>query len=145
MAAFLGGVLGGLVCGLVVSGLVALFGPRVAERLLKQQVAYLEARLKENVLEVALGKVGAFLDQSERIGQVVKRVAEIAQLLLRRDPVQAPPTPEPGNTAQALRELLVAAMASATKPVPPAPPPSPAPPASTPVVMTVTATGPAVS
>jgi hypothetical protein len=69
LAAFLGGLVGGVVCGLVLGALLAVFGPPIAERLLHKQVTFLEARLKENILEVAFGRIGAFLDQSERIGR----------------------------------------------------------------------------
>ena len=77
-------------------------------------MTFLEARLKENILEVAFGRIGAFLDQSERIGQVVKRVAEIAQLLLKRGPPEAPAPPVSGAGAAAqevLRDLVAAALA----------------------------------
>jgi hypothetical protein len=90
LAAFVGGILGGIATGLVISLALVLFGRRVAERLLRQQVSYLEARFKESVLDVVLGRVASFLDQGERIGQIVKRVAEILQLLLRRGAVDLP-------------------------------------------------------
>jgi len=81
---FVGGALGGVASGLVISLFLALFGRRVAERLLHQQVSYLETRFKENFLEAMLGRIASFLDQGERIGQIVKRVVEVVQLLLRR-------------------------------------------------------------
>jgi hypothetical protein len=83
LAAFVGGVLGGIATGLVISLALVLFGRRVADDLLHRQVGYLEARFKENVLDVVLGRIASFLDQGERIGQIVKRVAEILQLLHR--------------------------------------------------------------
>jgi hypothetical protein len=90
IAAFVGGVLGGIASGLVITLAVVLFGRRAADDLLRRQVAYLEARFKENVLDVVLGRIASFLDQGERIGQIVKRVAEILQLLLRRGAVDLP-------------------------------------------------------
>ena len=66
LAAFLGGLVGGVVSGLVLGAVIAVFGPPIAERLLHKQVTFLEARLKENILEVAFGWVGAFLDQITR-------------------------------------------------------------------------------
>jgi hypothetical protein len=90
LAAFVAGVLGGIASGLVISLSLALFGRRVAEGLLDQQVSDLEARFKENVLDVVFGRIASFLDQGERIGQIVKRVAEILQLLLHRGAVDVP-------------------------------------------------------
>jgi hypothetical protein len=90
LAALAGGVLGGIASGLVISLLLALFGRRVAEDLLQQQVSSLETRFKEKVLDVVLGRIASFLDQGERIGQIVKRVVEILQLLVRRDAVDGP-------------------------------------------------------
>jgi hypothetical protein len=90
LAAFVGGVLGGIATGLVISLALVLFGRRVADDLLHRQVGYLEARFKENVLDVVLGRIASFLDQGERIGQIVKRVAEILQLLLHRGAVDVP-------------------------------------------------------
>lgn len=128
LAAFLGGLVGGVVCGLVLGAVLAVFGPPIAERLLHKQVTFLEARLKENILEVALGRVGAFLDQSERIGQVVKRVAEIAQLLLKRGPPEAPaPAPAASGAGAVAQEVLrdLVAAALAVKPASAAPGPVP--------------------
>jgi hypothetical protein len=90
LAALAGGVLGGIASGLVISLLLALFGRRVAEDLLQQHVSSLETRFKEKVLDVVLGRIASFLDQGERIGQIVKRVVEILQLLVRRDAVDGP-------------------------------------------------------
>lgn len=90
LAAFVGGVLGGIASGLVISLALALFGRRVADDLLREQVSYLETRFKEKVLDVVLGRIASFLDQGERIGQIVKRVVEILQLLVRRGAVDGP-------------------------------------------------------
>jgi hypothetical protein len=100
LVAFVGGVLGGIASGLVISLALVLFGRRVAEGLLHQQVSYLETRFKENVLEVVLGRIASFLDQGERIGQIVKRVAEILQLLLRRGAVDVPAALDAAGLAQ---------------------------------------------
>ena len=100
LVAFVGGVLGGIASGLVISLALVLFGRRVAEGLLRQQVSYLETRFKENVLEVVLGRIASFLDQGERIGQIVKRVAEILQLLLRRGAVDVPAALDAAGLAQ---------------------------------------------
>jgi len=100
LAAFVGGVLGGIASGLVISLSLALFGRRVAEDLLNQQVSYLETRFKESVLDVVLGRIASFLDQGERIGQIVKRVAEILQLLLRRGAVEGPAALDAAGLAQ---------------------------------------------
>src|SRR5689334_226442 len=110
LAAVVGGVLGGIASGLVISLALVLFGRRVAEGLLHQQVSTLEARFKESVLDVVLGRIASFLDQGERIGQIVKRVVEILQLLLRRDAVDVAaaldaaglaqrPVPTPGSAS----------------------------------------------
>jgi len=90
LTALFAGALGGMATGLVIGLTVVLFGRRIAEGLLEQQVTHLEARFKENVLDVLLGRVATFLDQGERIGQIVKRVVEIGQLLLRRGPAEDP-------------------------------------------------------
>ena len=108
LATFVAGVLGGIASGLVISLSLALFGRRFAEGLLDQQVSDLEARFKKNVLDVVIGRIASFLDQGERIGQIVKRVAEILQLLLHRGAVDVPaaldgtglapkPVPVPAN------------------------------------------------
>ena len=100
LAAFVGGVLGGIASGLVISLALVLFGRRVAEELLHQQVSYLETRFKENVVDMVLGRIASFLDQGERIGQIVKRVAEILQLLLHRDAVDVPAALDAAGLAQ---------------------------------------------
>ena len=89
LAAFVGGVLGGIASGLIISLSLALFGRRVAKDLIHQEVSNLEVRFKETILDVTLGRIASFLDQSERIGQIAKRVVEILQLLLRRGPVES--------------------------------------------------------
>jgi hypothetical protein len=91
LTVIVGGALGGIASGLVISLFLALFGRRVAESLLHQQVAYLETRFKENVLEVMLGRIASFLDQGERISQIVKKVVEVVQLLVRRGKDDPPP------------------------------------------------------
>jgi len=105
---FVGGILGGLVSGLVIGVVLALFGRRIADGVLRQQVSYLETRLKETILDIGLGRIAAFLDQSERIGQIVKRVVEILQLVLRHATSEAPvaalptkpvPVPVPASAA----------------------------------------------
>ena len=106
LAVFVGGVLGGIASGLVISLLLALFGPRVVERLLDQQVSDLETRFKKNVVDVVLGRIASFLDQGERIGQIVKRVVEIVQLLLRRGAVESPAVLDAvGLAQQGLRDI----------------------------------------
>jgi hypothetical protein len=84
LAVFLGGLLGGIASGLVISLALVVFGRGYAERLLEQQVCDLETRFKQNILEAVFGRIASILDQGERIGQIVKRVVEIAQLVLRR-------------------------------------------------------------
>lgn len=127
LAAFLGGLVGGVASGLVLGAVLAVFGPPIAERLLHKQVTFLEARLKENILEVAFGRIGAFLDQSERIGQVVKRVVEIIQLLFKRTPLEQPAPPSGAGAAaqEVLRDLVAAALATKPPAASPAPAPSP--------------------
>jgi hypothetical protein len=90
LEAVVGGVIGGIASGLVISAMLALFGRRVAEGLLHQQVAYLESRFKDHILDVMLGRIASFLDQGERIGQIVRRAVEIVQLLLRHGAAEAP-------------------------------------------------------
>ena len=117
LTALVGGVLGGIACGLVISLLLVLFGRRAAEDLLHKQVAYLETRFKENVLDVVLGRIASFLDQSERIGQIVKRVVEILQLLLRRGAVEGPAALDAiGLAQQGLRDVAALASKPATAP-----------------------------
>jgi hypothetical protein len=106
------GALGGIASGLVISLLLVLFGRRVAESLLHQQVGYLETRFRESVLEVVLTRIGSFLDQGERIGQIVKKVVEVVQLLLRRGTVEVP-LDAVGIAEQGLRDIA----ALAAKPV----------------------------
>jgi len=111
VAALAGGILGGIASGLVLSASVALFGRRMAAGVLHQQVADLEARFRENVVDVVLGRIASFLDQGERIGQIVKRVLEIVQLLLHRGAASGPAAVEAVTLAQqGLRD--VAAVAS---------------------------------
>jgi tetratricopeptide (TPR) repeat protein len=100
LAVFVGGVLGGIASGLVISLALVLFGRRVAEGLLQQHFSYLETRFRENVLEVVLGRIASFLDQGERIGQIVKRVVEILQLLFRRGTAEDPPALDAAGLAQ---------------------------------------------
>ena len=104
---FVGGILGGIVSGIVIGVVLALFGRRIADGVLRQQVSYLETRLKETILDVGLGRIAAFLDQSERIGQIVKRVIEILQLVFRG------PTPEVPVTVLPSKPVPVPAPASA--------------------------------
>ncbi len=115
--AMIGGLVGGVTAGLIAGLALLLFGRRILEGLLDRQVALLEARLKQNVLDVALGRLAAFLDQSERIGQIVRRVVEIAQLLLQRGPPSsaAPPADGAGAAGQGLRDLAAAARDAAIK------------------------------
>ena len=94
---FVGGILGGIVSGLVIGVVLALFGRRIADGVLRQQVSYLETRLKETILDVGLGRIAAFLDQSERIGQIVKRVIEILQLVFRGATPEVPVTVLPSK------------------------------------------------
>ncbi len=112
LAALVGGVLGGVSCGVVIVALLALFGRRVAQSFFNDQVAYLEKRFKEGVLDALLGRVVAFLDQSERIGQIAKRVVEIVQLIVRgRLPEPAPAGAPPlgaAGLAQSHATLAVA-------------------------------------
>jgi hypothetical protein len=84
LAAFVGGIVGGLTCGLVILVVLAVFGRRWAEGFFLEQVAWLERRFQERVLDGLLGHVTAFLDKSERIGQIAKRVVEVVQLLFQR-------------------------------------------------------------
>jgi hypothetical protein len=90
LSTFIGGLLGGIVAGAVISMALALFGRSVADRLLREQVAELEIRLKKSVLDFGLGRLASFLDQGERIGQIVKRVVEIIQLVFRPRAVEGP-------------------------------------------------------
>ena len=94
---FVGGILGGIVSGLVIGVVLALFGRRIADGVLRQQVSYLETRLKETILDIGLGRIAAFLDQSERIGQIVKRVIEILQLVFRGATPEVPVTVLPSK------------------------------------------------
>jgi hypothetical protein len=87
VAALLGGLIGGVACGVVILSAVALFGRSFAERFFRQQVEYLEHRFKEKVLDALLAKVSLFLDQSERIGQIARRVVEVVQLIVRGGPL----------------------------------------------------------
>jgi hypothetical protein len=117
LAVFLGGVLGGIASGLVINLWLVLFGRRVAEGLLRQQVAYLETRFKENVIEAVLGRVASFLDQGERIGQIVKRVVEILQLLFRPGAVEGPTAIDAASVAQqGLRDIAAFASEPAATP-----------------------------
>ena len=84
VAALLGGLCGGIATGVILSLFLMLFGRRLAEGLVEHQLRELEARFKETVVDVALSRIASFLDQSERIGQIAKRVVEIVQLLMRR-------------------------------------------------------------
>ena len=104
LTAFVAGVLGGIASGVVLGVALALFGRRIAERVVDRQIAQLEARFKENLLDVMLGKIASFLDQGERISQIVKRVVEIAQLLFRHGTVQPAAVPD-AATLQVLRDL----------------------------------------
>src|SRR5437879_13586293 len=72
LVAFVGGVLGGIASGLVISLALVLSGRRVAEGLLRQQVCYMDTRIKENVLEVALGRIASSLDQVARTRWLVQ-------------------------------------------------------------------------
>src|SRR3954464_10238222 len=85
--AVMGGILGGIAAGVVITLSVALFGRQLAETFVRHHAAYLERRFKESVLDVVLARVASFLDQGERIGQIAKRLVEIL-LLLRRGAVQ---------------------------------------------------------
>src|SRR5436190_23314469 len=87
LTAFLGGLAGGASFALVVALLISLFGRALAERFLQKQVAYIEQRFKDRVIDSVLGKITAFLDQSERIGQIARRVMEIVQLLVNKAPL----------------------------------------------------------
>src|SRR5207302_9713414 len=100
LAIFVGGALGGIISGLVISVALVLFGRRVAEDLLQQQISDLETRFKENILEAVLGRVASFLNQGERIGQIVKRVVEILQLVLRRGTAEDSPVLDAAGLAQ---------------------------------------------
>jgi hypothetical protein len=116
-AVFLGGVLGGIASGLVITLWLVLFGRRVAEGLIRQEVAHLETRFKENVIDAVLGRVASFLDQGERIGQIVKRVVEILQLLFRNGVVEGPVALDPvAVTKQGLRDVAAFASRSAAAP-----------------------------
>lgn len=84
LAAFLGGLLGGITCGVAIVLMIALFGRKFAESFFQEQVAYLEKRFQERVLDGLLSKIAGFLDQGERIGQIAKRVVEVVQLLFKR-------------------------------------------------------------
>jgi len=88
LTAFLGGLAGGAAFALVITLLLALFGRKLAEGFFQQQVGYLEQHFKDKVLDALLGRVAAFLDQSERIGQIARRVLEIVQLLVDKGPLQ---------------------------------------------------------
>ena len=90
LTALVGGVLGGMASGAVIGLALAFCGRRFAEHLVEQQISRLQARFKEHVLDVVLGRIASFLDQGERIGQIVKRVVEVVQLLLRRGAVEDP-------------------------------------------------------
>ena len=94
---FVGGILGGIVSGVVIGVVLALFGRRIADGVLRQQVSYLETRLKETILDVGLGRIASFLDQSERIGQIVKRLVEILQLVFRGATPEVPVTVLPSK------------------------------------------------
>ena len=105
---FVGGILGGIATGFVLSLVLALFGRRIADGLLRQEISRLETRLKESILDVGLGRIASFLDQSERIGQIVKRVVEILQLVFRHATAETPvaalptkpvPVPVPASAA----------------------------------------------
>ena len=109
------GVLGGMASGLVIGVSIVLFGRGIAEGLLDRQVAHLETRFKEKVLDVTLGRVASFLDQSERLGQIVKRVVEIVQLLLHHGSARDGTVPD-AVALQAVRDL--SALASKPAPVP---------------------------
>jgi len=61
-----------------------------AGRSLRKHVSSLETRFKEKVLDVVLGADRFVPRPGERIGQIVKRVVEILQLLVRRDAVDGP-------------------------------------------------------
>src|SRR3954447_15976403 len=86
--AVMGGILGGIAAGVVITLSIALFGRQLAETFVRHHAAYLERRFKESVLDVVLARVTSFFDQGERIGQIAKRVVEILQLLLHRGAVQ---------------------------------------------------------
>jgi hypothetical protein len=88
LTAFLGGLAGGASFALVIVLLLTIFGRTLAERFFQDQVAFIEQRFKSRVVDVILGKVTAFLDQSERIGQIARRVMEIVQLLVNKAPLQ---------------------------------------------------------
>jgi hypothetical protein len=108
LSAFVGGILGGVTSGVVIVLLVSLFGRRLAQSFFNEQVAYLERRFKEGIVDTLLGKVALFLDQSERIGQIAKRVVEIVQLLFQK---HAPEPATPVGLAQAHATLGAALLA----------------------------------
>jgi hypothetical protein len=92
-----------------------LFGRRVTEGLLRQHVSDLETRFKDNVIDIVLGRIATFLDQGERIGQIVKRVVEVLQLLFRHGKAEETVVLEVvGLAQQGLRDIA----AGAPKPVP---------------------------
>src|SRR5689334_12163941 len=83
LTVFAAGALGGIASGLVIALILILFGRRIGEDVLNRQIAHLETRFRESFLDVTLNRIAAFLDQSERLDQIVKRVVEIVHLLLR--------------------------------------------------------------
>jgi len=87
MTAFLGGLAGGASFALVLTLLLAIFGRPLAEGFFQQQVAFIEKRFKERIVDAVLGRIAGFLDQSERIGQIARRVLEIVQLIVNRTPL----------------------------------------------------------
>jgi hypothetical protein len=115
LTALVGGVLGGIASGLVISLTLVLFGRRVTEGLLRQHVSDLETRFKDNVIDIVLGRIATFLDQGERIGQIAKRVVEVLQLLFRPGKAGDPVVLEVvGLAEQGLRDIA----AAAAKPAP---------------------------
>ena len=90
LTAFVGGIAGGAAFGLAVVVLAALFGRRLAEQFFQGQVAYIEQRFKDKILDAVLARVAGFLDQTERIGQIARRVVEIVQLVMRKAPLESP-------------------------------------------------------
>jgi hypothetical protein len=90
MAAALGGFVGGISCGVFVVVVLATFGRAFAERFVRAQAGWIERELRTRVVDGALARISSFLEQSERIGQIAKRVVEIVQLMMR-----GPLPPEP--------------------------------------------------
>ena len=90
MIAFLGGVAGGASFAIVILVVLAVAGRPLAEKFFQEQIAFVEKRFKEKILDNLLGKIASFLDQSERIGQIARRVLEIVQLIVNRGPLPEP-------------------------------------------------------